>query len=133
MEMVLSSNLQLAPNPDQDRRRLLRAASNTGQEHDILVTLSKTLAYCHVEIRYVPGKQVLLEDGSASYWSHMDGFAAAAPEELAAIILGDFNNEIVPRWLQVTVSNEDSGHRVTVIDQQPDWQNAGLLARLRPL
>ena len=44
----------------------------------------------------------------------------------------DLNNELIPRWVQVTVlgTSADMAHRVTLEDRQPRWDNAALLSRM---
>ena len=61
-----------------------------------------------------------------------------ALEHLANAILDDFNNEIVPRWVQLEVSAPFAGdiegeHCVILEDRQPTWSNERLISRLKPL
>ena len=52
------------------------------------------------------------------------------------MILDDVNNEVVPRWVQVTVTAPGDraagvdGHGVMLEDRQPRWDNPALLSRL---
>ena len=47
------------------------------------------------------------------------------------MVLDDLNSELVPRWIQVLVLTHEEGE-VLVEDRQPDWDNASLLAGLKP-
>lgn len=85
-----------------------------------------------VELRYVPDKLLLQEPVFNDY-------LAALPEpktleSLAAMILDDLNNELVPRFVQIRVlaaaSGPDAGHAVLIEDRRPRWDNPALLARL---
>ena len=59
-----------------------------------------------------------------------------SPEELAVTVITDINNELIARWVQVTVNAPDllhhaiETHGVVLEDRQPDWDNPMLLNRL---
>lgn len=115
------------------RRALLVTAANPSPEHDLLVTVRQAFSDAlAVEVRYVPDKRVLDVAASEPYWRH-DGLDAATPESVAATVLADFNNEVVPRWIQVVAADTDHGHQAAVADRQPGWDNTALLARLERL
>lgn len=63
-------------------------------------------------------------------------FATTLVAALAMALLGDFSNELVPRWIEIVVVTESSGpagertHRVVLQDRQPKWRNDDLLSRL---
>lgn len=133
METALLSDTGLAFDHTTMRRALLVTAANPGAEHDLLVTVRCTLTESlMVVIRYVPDKRVLDVAASEAYWRHAD-LGAGAPETLAATMLADFNNEVVPRWIQVEVTDITHGHQAAVTDRQPKWDNAALLARMKRL
>jgi 7-cyano-7-deazaguanine reductase len=49
-------------------------------------------------------------------------------------VLDDLNNELVPRWVELTVERDAPlPHRVVIEDRQPNWDNPQLMARLRRL
>lgn len=85
-----------------------------------------------VELRYVPDKLLLQEPAFVDYLSAMP--EAKTLESLAAMILDDLNNELVPRFVQIRVlaaaSGPDAGHAVLLEDRRPRWDNPALLARL---
>lgn len=64
----------------------------------------------------------------------LERYAAALPYEpphaLAAMLLDDFSNVLVPKFLQVRVG--DQGVSVLIEDRRPRWDNPALLSRLAP-
>ena len=54
----------------------------------------------------------------------------------AAAILSDVNNELVTRWLQLSISAPNQVHRgidrheVLLEERQPSWNNVEILSRL---
>ncbi len=116
-----------------DRHALLASAANPGSRLDYLVTLTVEIGAAKVRLRYVPDRLILAPGALVAYAVHLGG-THMSPERLAIGVLDDVSNEIVPRWVEVTV--EASGterHGVTVADRQPNWSNPALLARLEGL
>lgn len=122
------------------RRRLLTTRPNPGSRLDYVVTVEGTvtadraaIAGATVHLRYVPDR-VLLDRGA--FAAYLSVFAEVAPdgiEELAVTILDDLNDQLVARWLHVTIvapSDQGGEHRITVEECQPHWQNPGLMSRL---
>lgn len=122
-----------APDP-APRRALLRFAANPDPALDYIVTLTASLHDgSGVEIRFVPDTQVLDAGCLPAYLAELP---AAGPEARAALVLGDMANELLPRWLRVTLSAAGPAgvrHVVVMEERQPRWDNAALLARLAPL
>ena len=56
-------------------------------------------------------------------------------EELGINLLGDFNNELVPRWIKLflTVQNtkKEKIKELSFFDSQPDFENYNLLSSIR--
>ncbi|MCR9220810.1 MAG: hypothetical protein NXI21_11335 [Alphaproteobacteria bacterium] len=123
----------------EDAARPIEAAENPNPRIDYLVRLEgeTTGARDHggparVVLSYVPDKRIVRQAAFRDYLAGLTGIEAGAnlPERLALRILGDFNDELVPRWVQVVVATPgDAGHRVLVEDRQPKWDNRVLLAR----
>jgi 7-cyano-7-deazaguanine reductase len=114
------------------RRSHLRNADNPEPRIDYVVTLEGSIGGKRVRLRYVPDQHILLPDSLSEYLTAFDP-AGTHLESIAATILHDLNNELVARWVQVSVWNSDasgSTHRVVIEDHQPKWDNPGLLARL---
>ena len=87
-----------------------------------------------VTVRYVPDKLTVTPDSLTGYLGHLSDGRWGALEDLAAVMLEDINNEVVPRWVLVTLTTRASGlsygHVVSMEDQQPKWKNPRLMERL---
>jgi 7-cyano-7-deazaguanine reductase len=82
-----------------------------------------------VALSYVPDQLVLTRAGFDSYVAARAQQADRTPEALAALIAADVANELVPKWLRVTVNRQSGGvvnHSVTVEDRQPGWDHRSL-------
>lgn len=131
--IVLSSE---APSASDERRALLRTEGSPERLNDILVLLDATCCDDRVQIvlQYVPDRLVLPHGVLKQYLAALSGPVTNTLESLALTVLDDINNEIVPRWAQVVVSEgstQEGEHRVLVEDRQPKWDNQALLARVR--
>ncbi len=55
-------------------------------------------------------------------------------EELGINLLGDFNNELVPRWIKLFITTRDSKKEnikeLSFFDSQPNWENYNLLSSI---
>ena len=81
----------------------------------------------NLTLTYVPDRFTVDEAAVAAYLPLV--MAMSLSTELKAItILEDLVNELVCRWLRVSLSLE--GKSVVVEDRQPGWRNDDLLARL---
>ena len=111
------------------RRGRLGPAANPDQAIDYLVRLDGVLAAAAtLTVCYVPDKLIVGETDFDTYLEALGDQDWSSPEALAVATLGDFNNELVPRWVGVIL--ERDRHKVFVEDRQPGWHNATLLARL---
>lgn len=85
-----------------------------------------------LELRYVPDKLLIQEEAFGTYLSSLP--KPTSLESLAAMVLDDLNNELVPRFQQIRVIADpaglDAGHEVLIEDRRPRWDNPALLARL---
>lgn len=126
-----------APADPGPRRALLRPAANPEPALDTLVFLDAPLpGGGHVSLRLVPDRSVLAPDTFAAYLEGACSAGAPSAEALAALILGDMMNELLPRWLRVAVQAPECGavrHAAVMEDRQPHWDNPALLGRLAPL
>lgn len=115
------------------RRALLTTAPTPDARHDYLVELAGEPAPgTRLTVRYVPDRVVAEAGGFTAYLSALAPQADGAPEALALAVLDDLNNELVPRWAEVTVERTaPQPHRVVVEDRQPNWDNPHLFARMR--
>ena len=128
-----------------DRRRLLATRPNPDANLDYLATLEGEIASlkgcpgatASIGLVYVPDKEIL---APASFSRYLDALAEETWDSLegvAVTVLGDINNEVVVRWVRVTVSAQPvllpglNAHTVMAEDRQPNWDNPALLSRLK--
>jgi 7-cyano-7-deazaguanine reductase len=124
------------------RRNHLSLQDNPDSHIDYVTSLSGEVNLAAVDkplllqLRYVPDRVILEPASFIAYLAHLSVQDWDSLERLATTILDDMNNELVARWVQVTI---DSGsatdgaprhHRVFLQDSQPNWNNAELLNRL---
>lgn len=112
-----------APPPAAARhlREMLQIAPSPDPRHDYLVELAGTAGDAAIQVYYVPDRDIVSPASVAAYLAAQD--AGQAAEALALAILDDFNNQLVPRWIKVTVTREQPlRHRVAVDDRQPGWK-----------
>ncbi|WP_353860369.1 hypothetical protein [Azospirillum formosense] len=116
------------------RREFLTTAANPDARHDYLVELhGEPAPGTLLTLRYVPDRSIATPDGVAAYLGALsDTAVAAGPEALAIAVLDDLNNELIPRWVEVTVERaRPVPLRVVVEDRQPGWDNPHLFSRMR--
>ncbi len=112
----------------------MTTAPSPDSRHDFLVELrGEPIPGTRLTIRVVPDRLILESAGFVQYLAEPpDG--VPSPESLAMAVLDDLNNELVPRWVEVTVERDAPlPHRVVIEDRQPNWDNPQLMARLRRL
>ncbi len=126
-----------------ERRRRLATQSNPEARLDYVSTLEGHITQAGgpkrttVDVRYVPDKRILDPATFGRYLEALGTVGWASLEEVAVTILDDINNEVVARWVQVTVSAPNGAHPgvdnhgVVLEDRQPKWDNPALLSRLR--
>jgi len=110
-------------------RPLLRTAQAPSRL-GTLVTLTAALSQRgRLTLAYVPDRSVLIRESFRAYAAKY-ATATATPEEMAARIVEDVANEVVPKWQRVTLTLVDNGvaHTATVEDRQPGWNDISLLA-----
>jgi len=124
------------------RRSLIQTKDNPDPTHDYLCELR-----CQVLIRrpnehkvtlvlrYVPDATLLSTFDMETYFDHLAEQEWHSLEAIALSVLEDINNEVIPRWVQVSVAfkprREDAiSSEVTVEDHQPDWKNSHLMERV---
>lgn len=127
-----------------ERRGHLASTANPDKKLDYIVTLEGHLPNSHsqsrhIALRYVPDREVLDAKSFGNYLEALSKDTWDLPEDLAVTILTDVNNEVVARWLQVSLSVPElqhhavETHAVTIEDRQPGWDNASLLGRLEKI
>ena len=127
------------------RRALLAVEPNPDGRLDYVVDIKGEVAgpaaskiQIMVTLRYIPDKFVLTPGSFGQYLRMIETLHLGSLEVLATTILNDLNNELVSRWLSVSLASPAAihpgvqSHSVTLEDRQPNWNNQGLLSRLRP-
>ncbi len=125
----------------QSRRSLVRTRPASVTSHDYLIDLKIKLTPDYgsnplsLLLRYVPDRDLLRNNAMREYWRFVEATEWAAESELALAILEDLNNELIPRWLQVQIRDDNlsdyvQGVMITVEDRQPGWHNQYLLSRI---
>lgn len=82
-----------------------------------------------IALSYVPDQLILTRSGFDDYIAARAQQADRTPEALAALVAADVANELVPKWLRITVNRSAGGvvnHSVTVEDRQPGWDHASV-------
>jgi 7-cyano-7-deazaguanine reductase len=125
-----------------ERRNLLETEANPGIQFDYVVTLQSELTGAEnvfparLSLRYVPDRLLLKPACLASYFQEIETITFDNLEQAAVLLMEDFNNELVPRWINMRLNKHtaDSGtvqhHEATLEDRQPRWHNARLIERL---
>lgn len=116
--------------------------SNPRVNRDYIITLKITLPLApaetkvrrdvNVHIRYVPDRLICDAPRMMFYFNSLDGQDWVGIEDLANLITDDFCNELIPRWISVSLSLYVDGteHSAHVTDKQPLWDNPRLIPRL---
>lgn len=126
-----------------ERRRLLNMDENPDSRSDYVVTIGGEFAVstpnlsAAIEIRYIPDRDVINETAFHAYLAVLADQQWESLEEVATTILGDLSNQLVPRWMQVSIEQileagqQRTSHAVFLEDRQPNWDNPSLLSRLK--
>lgn len=116
--------------------------SNTRAGRDYILSLNKTVtvaqlgsgAACEIDIliRYVPDRLICDTVGMPEYFTKIASRIWDGAEDLANAIADEFSNELIPRWIRVslTLSVDGIQQSVLVSDKQPLWDNPSLLQRI---
>ena len=125
-----------------ERRNLIETEANPGPQLDYVVTLHSELRGAQnvfparLSLRYVPDRLLLKPGCLATYFQEIETIDFINLEQAAVLLMEDFNNELVPRWINMRLDKHtaDNGtvqhHEATLEDRQPRWNNARLIERL---
>ena len=122
-----------------ERRAFLQVTENPDRSLDYVVTLAGSLPTCEqaqsIMLRYIPDRKILDANAFAKYLKAVGEATWESPEDLAVTVLTDVNNEIIGRWMQISLSTPDQNnpittHGVVLEDRQPGWDNPSLMGRL---
>jgi len=123
------------------RRAALVTEANPAPRLSYQVTLGACLTCrigraprARITVDYIPDLVLLDPAGFSRYMNVLGRTVWGGPEALGIAILDDMNNEVVPRWVRVTVRAQGdetsapkaavepgSWHRVILEDRQPRW------------
>lgn len=123
---------------DISPREAIRTHANPKRDIDYIVTLEGFVrprgvaAPLNLTLCYIPDRLIVAGGDWRRYLKVLSAESVASLEELAARILSDANNEVVPRWLSVSIRGDAPGqsHKVVIEDRQPKWDNPHLLRRI---
>ncbi len=114
----------------RQRRQCLAVVPNPVLARADLITLERPFGDGVLRIRYVPDRQILAEPSLDRYLGTLGERHPGPPEALAGTVLEDLANEVVPRWLEVDLrlgpADQETVHRIALVDSQPGWDNAAL-------
>jgi len=125
-----------------ERRRLLAAEPNPDSKIDDLIVLQGRLEGplperpVTVAVRYVPDRRILTTAAFGHYLVAVAEAPWSSLEQIGVAVLADVSDQLVPRWVQVSVAAPASSvpgvtrHDAILEDRQPTWNNTALLARL---
>ena len=126
-----------------ERRCLLVCSRNPDIKLEYIISITGHMANpglggsSVIHLNYVPDKTILRPASFGRYLDAIGTIELSTLEECAAIILNDINNELVAKWVQLSISAPKQDHRgidrheVMLEDRQPNWDNIGLLSRLK--
>lgn len=130
---------------DFTRRKLLITAANPAQRLDYVITIARKLSLgsgageAALALRYIPDRLILDQAAIAAYMRALEQLAGTGLEALAHTLLDDISNELVPRWVEVNLTQTAAPtdapgtfYTVTMEDRQPNWSNPQVLSRLKP-
>lgn len=118
---------------NQEGKAIFEKNKNPLPHLDYLVELNYNHQYADkiILIRYVPDKDVLTQKTFEDYCRVLNS-QDNTPEVLTRQILTDFNDQILPRFIQITVGTK-KGEQIILEDRQPGWDNLNFLRRLRKI
>ena len=115
-----------------DRRRAsLETGRNPKTRLDYTIGLERNLSIIGMAgpvrliVRYIPDAFILNGESFDDYCALLLARKWASLEDLAGTIIDDFNNELIPRWIEITLKTSlpgnKTGYQVIMEDRQPAW------------
>ncbi len=77
-------------------------------------------------IRFIPDLLILDQDALKNYLDSLHIVKANTIEELTLNILDDITDQLIPRWIELTVRTKYHNRDITTIsieESQPNWKN----------
>lgn len=122
----------------RERRSILSSEPNPDRQLDYVCSLGNSInasiadSQVQFRIRYVPDRVTLVPESLHTYLEKIGPLEWPSLESLAVTVLTDINDELIARWINVSFSVEVEGryHEVVLEEQQPEWEDPGILSRL---
>jgi NADPH-dependent 7-cyano-7-deazaguanine reductase QueF len=122
----------------EGRRSVLTSSVNPNKALDYITVLSGHFVaepdkVIHdVRLRYVPGSFILHPQSWQDYLKALCTVTWDSMEHTAVTMVGDTNDHLVPRWIEISLTSNRAGSDMQVIvdDREPGWHNENILARL---
>ena len=125
------------------RRALIVTGANPDHRLDYVVGLEGSIdaagniAPIAINLRYIPDKVIVEPTSFSRYLEALASIDWPSLEELAVTLLSDVSNEVIARWVHVSLSTPArqglDTHTVMLEDRQPKWDNPHILSRLKKL
>lgn len=122
----------------RERRLLLHAEPNPDRRIDYVCSLGTNVdaivagSTLQITLRYVPDRVILTPASLNDYLDKISILEWPSLEDFAVTVLNDINDELIARWIEVSLAANTKGirHDVVLSEQQPDWEDQGILSRL---
>ncbi|WP_339860544.1 hypothetical protein [Paremcibacter congregatus] len=117
---------------------LITLHNNTHRNRSLSVSLVQDVTVAQtayrVGIRYIPDKLLLDPENMPAYLEKILSQTDVTVDLLAPEIIEDLMDQVIPKWIEVTLEQAPDQQNqkiiVTVEDRQPNWQDDSLLLRL---
>ncbi len=124
-----------------DRRSILATSPNPDITLDYIISLSGTIqthiapiphSNVSISLKYVPDREIAMPEPWRAYLDILASHTWATLEELAVTVLADINDQLIPRWAELSIISltEASKHSILLNENQPDWNNPSLLSAI---
>jgi len=127
MDNHLKNRLLTTPNPYKSKIYCISVLQEITLEDQIFL----------FGLRYVPDKLLLDHKVLAAYLGTIVTRDSGKAEALVHNILEDIMDQIIPKWIEITLKQQQNKFGQTVLvtmeDRQPNWQDDALLNRLPAL
>lgn len=113
------------------RRQLLATEPSIHHEQDFLLALKASVGSNNIilNLYYVPDRELIAPHALEPYLAQFSGTAKPL-QHVAADILEDMVNVLIPRYILVEITQTDNflSQQVRTQESRPKWENAHLLS-----
>ncbi len=122
----------------RERRSLLSSEPNPDRQLDYVCSLGARINTSVAEppvdfrIRYIPDRVIVTPESLNTYLGKTGALQWPSLEGFAVTVLNDVNDELIARWIEVSLAVKVDGryHDVVLEERQPEWEDRGILSRL---